>query len=70
MTSDKKTIQTKLDALNEAVAWFQGDDFQLEDASVRLRGAIELANDIEKELKSIENEIVDVQKSFQSDTDV
>lgn len=69
MTNDKKTIQDKIDDLDGLVAWFQGEDFQLEEAAATLKKAAALANDIEKDLKTIENEIVDVKKSFQSDTE-
>ena len=70
MTNDKKTIQDKIDDLDGLVAWFQGEDFQLEEAAATLKKAAALAGDIEKDLKTIENEIVDVKKSFQSDSEV
>ncbi len=69
MTNAKKTIQDKINALDGLVAWFQSDDFQLEEATATLKKAAELADDIEKELKFIENEVVDVKKSFQSDAE-
>ncbi len=70
MTSAKKTIQEKIDDLDSLVAWFQGEDFQLEEAAATLKKAAALAGDIEKDLKTIENEIVDVKKSFQSDSEL
>ncbi len=70
MTNAKKTIQEKIDDLDGLVAWFQGEDFQLEEAAATLKKAAALAGDIEKDLKTIENEIVDVKKSFQSDSEV
>lgn len=70
MTNAKKTIQEKIDDLDGLVAWFQGDDFQLEEAAATLKKAAALAGDIEKDLKTIENEIVDVKKSFQSDSEI
>jgi len=69
MTNDKKTIQDKIDNLDKLVSWFQGDDFQLEEAAATLKEAAKLATDIEKDLKTIGNEIVDVKKTFQSDLD-
>lgn len=69
MSSAKKTIQDKIDDLDGLVAWFQGEDFQLEEAAATLKKAADLAADIEKELKTVENEIVDIKKSFQSDTE-
>lgn len=70
MTNAKKTIQEKIDDLDGLVAWFQGEDFQLEEAAATLKKAAALAGDIEKDLKTIENEIVDVKKSFQSDSEI
>ena len=69
MSSAKKTIQDKIDDLDGLVAWFQGEDFQLEEASATLKKAADLAADIERDLKTVENEIVDIKKSFQSDTE-
>ncbi len=70
MTNAKKTIQEKIDDLDSLVAWFQGEDFQIEEAAATLKKAAALAGDIEKDLKTIENEIVDVKKSFQSDSEL
>ena len=70
MTNAKKTIQEKIDDLDGLVTWFQGEDFQLEEAAATLKKAAALAGDIENDLKTIENEIVDVKKSFQSDSEV
>ena len=70
MTNAKKTIQEKIDDLDSLVAWFQGEDFQLEEAAATLKKAAALAGDIEKDLKTIENEIVDVKKSFQLDSEL
>jgi exonuclease VII small subunit len=69
MTSDKKSIQDKVSELDKLVEWFQGDDFQLEDAKATLKKAADLAQDIESDLKSIANEITEVKKSFQSETE-
>lgn len=69
MTSDKQTIQDKIDELDQLVKWFQGDDFQLEEAKEMLKKAAKLADTIEKDLQSIANEIVEVKKSFQTETD-
>ncbi len=69
MTSDKKSIQDKVNELDKLVEWFQGDDFQLEDAKARLKKAADLAREIEKDLTTIGNEIVEVKKSFQSETE-
>lgn len=69
MTSDKKTIQDKVEELDKLVEWFQGDDFQLEDAKATLKKAADLAAEIEKDLTSVANEINEVKRSFQSEAE-
>lgn len=63
------SIQAKLQQLDEVVAWFQGDDFELEQATDKLQQARALATDIERDLDSVENEITIIKKSFASDTE-
>lgn len=68
MTKDK-SIQTKIDELNELVRWFQGDDFRLEDAKDKLRQAAELSKSIETDLVGISNDIHEVKRSFKIDSE-
>lgn len=63
------SIQAKLQQLDEVVAWFQGDDFELEQATDKLQQARTLAADIERDLDSVENEITIIKKSFASDAE-
>ncbi len=63
------SIQAKLQQLDEVVAWFQGDDFELEQATDKLQQARSLASDIERDLDSVENEITIIKKSFASDAE-
>lgn len=63
------SIDHKLRQLDELVAWFQGDEFQLELAADKLKDAKRLADDIERDLESVENEISIVKQSFASDAD-
>ncbi len=69
MTKDNKTIQQKIDQLDKAVAWFESDDFELEQASAKLKEAAKLAADIEHDLDTVANDIQLVKKSFASDTE-
>lgn len=69
MTKDNKTIQQKIDQLDKAVAWFESDDFELEQASAKLKEAAKLAADIEHDLDTVSNDIQLVKKSFASDTE-
>lgn len=63
----KPTIQDKVASLDELVAWFQGDDFELEQASAKLKEAAKLASEIEHDLEAVANDIQIVKKSFASD---
>lgn len=67
--NDTPSIQAKIARLDEVVAWFQGNDFQLEQASAKLKEAKSLADDITKDLDAVENEITIVKKSFASDAE-
>lgn len=69
MTSDKQSVQDKMQELDELVGWFQGDEFQLEDAKAKLEKAARLADGIEKDLTSLTNDINELKKSFQTDTE-
>lgn len=61
------SIQAKLAQLDELTAWFDGDEFQLEQASTKLQEAKRLAGEIEHDLDGVENEITLVKQSFATD---
>jgi exonuclease VII small subunit len=69
MTKNEPTIQDKTEKLNELLAWFNSDDFVLEQASDKLKEAKKLADDIETGLSSLENDIAIIKQSFASDKD-
>lgn len=69
MTKDNQTIQQKIEQLDQAVAWFESDDFELEQASAKLKEAAKLAADIEHDLDNVANDIQIVKKSFTSDSE-
>lgn len=64
MTKSDITIQDKIAQLDAVVAWFEGDDFQLEQASAKLKEAAKLATEIEQDLSKVTNDIQEVKKSF------
>ena len=70
MSKSEETIQQKIERLDNLVAWFEGDDFELEQASAKLKDAAKLAKEIEHDLESVANDIQQVKKSFQSELDV
>jgi len=54
-------------ALTQLVTWFDSDDFTLETAIDKFKEAEALAETIEKDLKSLKNEIQIVKQKFDSD---
>lgn len=67
MSETNKTVQDKMSELSELVAWFQGPDFSLEKALDTYKKAEALAEDIEKDLTKLKNEITIVKKKFDRD---
>ncbi len=61
------TIQEKVAQLHELVAWFDGDDFQLEEAFDRFKEAEKLAETIESDLDTMKNEITILKKRFDTE---
>ncbi len=64
MTKSNQTIQDKLASLRELIAWFDSDEFVLEDAAAKFKKAEELAREIEQNLETLKNDIQVVKKSF------
>jgi exodeoxyribonuclease VII small subunit len=64
--SNTPSVQDKLAELSELVAWFQSGAFKLEEALEKFKSAQSLADSIEKDLTKLKNDIVVVQKSFDS----
>lgn len=62
-----KSIKQKMAQLDEAVAWFQGDEFELEKALERYHEVEKLADGIEKDLTSLKNDIQVIAKRFDTD---
>lgn len=52
--------------LRELVAWFEGDDFKLEEAGKKFGEATNLAKEIELELSDLKNTITVIKESFDS----
>jgi len=64
MSEKNETVAAKLARLGEMVAWFESDDFVLEEAVERFETARKLADEIEQELAKLKNEIVVLKKKF------
>lgn len=64
MTKNDPTIQEKLANLRELIAWFDGDEFTLENAADMFKKAENLAREIEEDLATLKNDIQVVKQSF------
>ena len=56
-----------MDDLSELIAWFDSDDFALEEAIDRFKAAEKLATEIETDLSSFKNDITVLKQKFDSE---
>ena len=67
MNSDKtneKTIEQMMAELNERIAWFQGEEFNLDEAKQRFVEARQLAKDITAVLDDMQHDIEVLSEDF------
>ena len=62
--TDEKTIEQMMAELNERIAWFQGDDFNLDEAKQRFIEARQLAKDITAVLDDMQHDITVLGEDF------
>jgi len=62
--SEQKTVSEKMDELSALVAWFEGDEFELEQALETYGKAEKLAAEIEHDLTNLKNEITVLKEKF------
>ena len=62
--TNEKTIEQMMAELNERIAWFQGDDFNLDEAKQRFIEARQLANDITAALDDMQHDITVLSEDF------
>jgi len=67
MSEANKPVQEKLTQLSDLVAWFQSPSFKLEEAVTKYKQAEQLAEEIEKDLTKLKNDIRVVKKKFDGD---
>lgn len=67
MSQQSKTVQEKMTELSELVTWFQSAAFNLEEALERFKNAEGLAEEIEKDLTKLKNDIKIVKKKFDTE---
>lgn len=61
---DKKTINTKIEEFDQCVEWFYSDEFSLDEVEERYKKAIAMAEDIQKDLDELKNNIEVLAKDF------
>lgn len=64
MSKNDQTISQRIARLDELVAWFEGDDFEIEKAFDKFELAEELATSIEQELSQYKNQINLLKQKF------
>lgn len=62
--SEKNSIEMKIQEIDRILAEIESGEISLEDISVKYKSAIEKANQVEKDLSEIENEIEIISKDF------
>ena len=63
----EKNLNQKIKELNEKVEWFNSDEFKLDEAVEKYKDALELAHEIEEDLKNLKNEIEVLDVNFSKD---
>ncbi|MCL2002271.1 exodeoxyribonuclease VII small subunit [Candidatus Saccharibacteria bacterium] len=58
MKQEREKIAEKTKRLNELMAWFDGDEFALEEAVEKYAEATKLAAEIERSLEGLKNKVV------------
>lgn len=64
MSKQQMNIKESMDELHELISWFEGDDFDIEQALGRYKDLQEKAQMIEKNLCTVKNEITILKQSF------
>ena len=67
MSKLNKTVAEKTEELTKLIAWFDSDDFELEQAMEKFKEAKLLSADIELSLNSLKNDIDVIKQKFDSE---
>lgn len=63
-SESEKTISQKIEELRQMAAWFESDDFDIEQAIERYQAAEKLASEIEKDLNGLRNKVTILKEKF------
>lgn len=55
--SVNKPISNKISELDQAVEWFYGEDFTLDQALAKYQSAVSLAKEVEHDLSELKNQV-------------
>lgn len=55
--AEDHSITAKLERLDQAVEWFYGEDFALDQAIDKYKAAVELSQEIDHDLNELENQV-------------
>lgn len=56
-TESKTSIESKIKQLDKSIEWFYSDDFSLDQALKKYQSAHNLAQEIEKDLSELKNQV-------------
>ena len=62
--TNEKTIEQMMAELNERIAWFQGEEFNLDEAKQRFTEARQLVKDITAVLDDMQHDITVLSEDF------
>ncbi|MCL2451792.1 exodeoxyribonuclease VII small subunit [Candidatus Saccharibacteria bacterium] len=65
--SNQKSLRKLMDEFEAIVAWFGGDDLDVEAATAKFEEGAKLAEQIKKQLLAAKNQIEIVKKKFDAD---
>ena len=60
----KPSINDKINHLHELTEWFYGEEFSLDQATAKYQQAVDLTQEIEKDLAELKNHIEVIDKDF------
>lgn len=63
-STEKLTINQKLEQLDQQIEWFYGEDFSLEQSAEKYQAAATAAKEIESDLSEIKNQIEIIDRDF------
>lgn len=64
MSTKNRTLQDKIDELNQLIEWFNQEDFSIEEALKKFKKADVLASKIEEQLDGLKNEVTVLKERF------